>query len=201
MKNLVIVFAKNPKLGFVKTRLAKDIGDDTALRVYERLLDITERATADNTFHDTHIYYRDELESVRWSLNQKFLQKGSDLGEIMKNAFDSAFEMGYERVVGVGTDLPTLTKNDLAAAFEFLAVSDFVFGPALDGGYYLVGTKEKNAHFIFENKQWSTADLLLNTLHEIRQLNYSVNHLTTKNDIDNLSDLRHSILAKEFLER
>lgn len=198
MKNLVIVFAKNPVLGEVKTRLAKSVGDENALTVYKRLLEITEKATLHSPLFETHVYFSNEIDFDRWGSVVKKVQVGNQLGERMKNAFDTAFEIGFDKVIGVGADLPNLDTSDILSAIDKLNNADFVFGPAEDGGYYLVAYKNKASNFIFENKAWSTASLLKDTLDELKLQNRKVALLELKNDIDTLEDLKKSIISEEF---
>ena len=106
-KNLTIVFVRNPELGKVKTRLAKTIGDEDALKIYTILLQHTE-SVLHKVSSDKVVYYSEEIqhndlwEDARY---QKKLQKGVDLGARMPSAFETAFKDSYEKVVIVGSDL------------------------------------------------------------------------------------------------
>lgn len=197
-RNLLIVFAKNPVPGKVKTRLAKEIGEDRAFQVYQRLLSITETVTRRFLYADVHIYFTDFVDNERWSEFPQFIQSGTDLGERMAKAFEAEFNRGYDAIVGIGTDLPEMNTQILEAAFKQLKTSDTVFGPANDGGYYLLGMKRFIPN-VFENKSWSTPRVLEETVDELKDLRYSVHLLTTLNDIDTLNDLRASSIFQEFL--
>ncbi|WP_067147213.1 TIGR04282 family arsenosugar biosynthesis glycosyltransferase [Pseudotamlana agarivorans] len=187
-KALVIVFVKNAKPGKVKTRLAKTIGNEKAVEIYQALLEITERAT-ENILTDVSIHYSEFIDNSLWKGAHKTTQQGQDLGERMKNAFQNAFQQGYQRVVLIGSDLPSLTNEHLNNALENLLKTEVVFGPAQDGGYYLVGLSKMHA-CIFENKPWSQTQLLEVTLQELSEKNISVTKLETLNDIDTFEDLK-----------
>jgi len=193
-KHLIIVFAKNPVKGRVKTRLARSVGEDQALEVYQKLLKVTESATQ-NSRLDTWVFFTDEIDHKRWPASKKFIQQGTDLGERMQHAFDQAFKFHYESVVLIGSDLPDMHEGLLLSAFEALKHQPVVFGPAADGGYYLLGL-QKMIHSIFHEKPWSTKNLLSETLSELdeKQLNYAI--LETLNDIDTAEDLESSGFLK-----
>ena len=136
---------------------------------------------------------------VYWPNNEKFVQRGNDLGERMMNAFDDSFNKGYKRVIGVGSDLPDLSAEIMTQGIEQLKENDTVFGPSEDGGYYLIGMT-KLIPQIFENKAWSTESLLDDTQIELKELGYSIELLQTLNDVDTIEDLRNSSIAERFSE-
>ena len=193
-KNLVIVFVKNTKLGSVKTRLAKTIGDFAALEVYKALLKVTQNAIS-GLDADTHIYFSKEIETNTWTNHKKQLQKGKDLGERMLNAFIDGFNSGYKNIILIGSDLPDISSFHIENGFKSLQKSKVVFGPAEDGGYYLVGMSNL-VKDIFCNKPWSQPSLLEETLQELHTLNVSVSKLETLNDIDTYEDLIASYFYK-----
>ncbi len=193
-ENLLIVFAKSIRLGNVKTRLAKTIGDKNALEVYKYLVKKTETNTSLVRNCDIHIYFSDEIDQNNWKELPKFIQQGNDLGERMEEAFQKSFQKGYKKVVGIGTDIPDLTAEFIIQAFEELDISDTVFGPAKDGGYYLLGMK-KLLPIIFENKEWSTPSLLKQTFHDLKDQNISTSILRELNDIDTIEDLEQSSVS------
>ncbi|SFC83872.1 TIGR04282 family arsenosugar biosynthesis glycosyltransferase [Algibacter pectinivorans] len=191
-KELVIVFVKNIKLGKVKTRLAKTIGNQGAFDVYTELVGVTEKATQ-KLKANKRIYFSESIVENQWNSHQKFVQEGADLGERMKNAFIKGFKDGYNRIVLIGSDLPDITANHINKGLEALTQHDIVFGPAEDGGYYLVGLSKAH-NFIFNNKPWSQTHLLQETLNEIKEKQVTFTTLDTLNDIDNFEDL----IASEF---
>jgi uncharacterized protein len=193
-EELIIVFVKNITLGKVKTRLAKTIGNQAALEVYTELVKVTENALQHITTNK-RICFSETIEENVWLNYQKETQVGIDLGERMKNAFNKGFQDGYKRIVLIGSDLPNITANHLKDALAILKTNHTVFGPALDGGYYLIGQSKPN-DFIFENKPWSQPKLLETTLSELNKNNVTYSLLETLNDIDTFQDLKASIFYK-----
>ncbi|WP_299105336.1 TIGR04282 family arsenosugar biosynthesis glycosyltransferase [uncultured Winogradskyella sp.] len=184
---LVIVFVKNIKLGTVKTRLAKTIGDFGAFEVYSELVKITEKAI-ERLDIDKRIYFSNAVVDTKWQNDFKTVQNGIDLGERMLNAFNDGFAAGYKRIVLIGSDLPDINSTHIVKGLKALTNSDVVFGPAEDGGYYLVGLSQPNTS-IFTNKPWSQPNLLKETLQELHKNNVTVSTLDTLNDIDTYEDL------------
>lgn len=197
-KELVIVFVKNIKLGKVKTRLAKTIGNQAAFEVYTELVKVTEQATKEL---DTSIciYFSDAIVDTKWKNAYKAVQKGKDLGERMKNAFLKGFENGYERIVLIGSDLPDINATHIQNGLGALENSEVVFGPAEDGGYYLIGMSKMNNN-VFQNKPWSQSHLLSETLSELKQNNTTFSTLEVLNDIDTFEDLEVSNFYKNNTE-
>lgn len=195
---LVIVFVKNIKLGTVKTRLAKTIGDFGAFEVYTELVKITEKATQALAF-DKRIYFSTAVVDSQWPNDYKTVQKGIDLGERMMNAFKDGFKAGYKKIVLIGSDLPDINATHISKGIDALDTSDVVFGPAEDGGYYLVGMSQLE-ETIFTDKPWSQPNLLTETLQELHNNNVSVSTLDTLNDIDTYEDLIASDFYKSDLK-
>lgn len=186
-KNLLIIFVKNLIHGKVKTRLAKTIGHEAALNIYKQLITLTQKETQ-NLSATRHIYYSQEIENSLWVNDEKFIQQGNDLGEKMQNAFQNGFNQGYENIIIIGSDLPNITRDIINSGFDKLNNKDLVFGPADDGGYYLLGMS-KMTNSVFEDKPWSQGSLLKVTLNELDQQESSFSLLNTLNDIDTYEDL------------
>ncbi|MDC0462900.1 TIGR04282 family arsenosugar biosynthesis glycosyltransferase [Flavobacteriaceae bacterium] len=187
--NLIIVFVRTPELGKVKTRLAKAIGDQAALTIYKLLLKHTATVLHELSF-DKVVYYSEKIENNDFwkaSLFEKKLQKGADLGERMQQAFETAFDRGYKKVLIIGSDLFELTSTLIISALEALETYDISIGPSLDGGYYLLGMKELHPA-VFKNKKWGTDSVLENTLQDLKQQNVKL--LEALNDIDTFEDLQ-----------
>jgi len=197
-KNLIIVFTRNPEYGKVKTRLAKTIGDNSALNIYKFLLNHTEK-TIRNVNCDKAIYYSEKIrDNDIWdpSIYHKHQQKGDDLGVRMLNAFENAFNNKYKKVVIVGSDLFDLNPNHLEEAFNQLDKNDYVIGPAKDGGYYLLGMKNLHAQ-VFLNKDWGTSTVYKNTMADLQ--NESVFLLEELNDVDTYDDMKDNYTLKTFI--
>ncbi len=191
MKNAIIIFVRNPELGKVKTRLAKEIGDEMALQVYKELLQHTHDITSDLDC-DRFVYYADSInENDLWE-NENFekrLQNGDSLGNRMVAAFFELFQQGYSKVVIIGSDCPELTTFVMEDAFDKLDTADVVVGPSSDGGYYLLGLTNLIPE-LFKNKQWSTDTVLSDTIKDTVNLRKSCSFLTELSDIDTADDLR-----------
>lgn len=193
-KELVIVFVKNIKLGKVKTRLAKTIGNQGAFDVYSDLVKVTENATK-NLDCDKHIYFSEAVVENQWPNDYKTVQYGKDLGERMLNAFKNGFKAGYSRIVLIGSDLPDINHKHIESGLNKLKQTEVIFGPAEDGGYYLVGLSKLH-NSIFENKPWSQDRLLKETLKELKENSITFSTLETLNDIDTFEDL----IASKFYQ-
>jgi len=115
-------------------------------------------------------------------------QIGPSLGERLKNATESAFNAGAKKVVVIGTDCPSLTSNDLKLAFEALEHHDVVVGPAVDGGYYLIGLGSHQPA-LFYGVDWSTFLVFQQTVQKAQTLNLSVHVLRKLSDVDYPEDL------------
>ena len=187
----LIIFVKNPEIGRVKTRLAKTIGDEQALSIYQKLLlytkEITKGLNADKSvYYSEHIDNNDLWDNMLFS---KHLQRGDDLGERMQNAFADAFAQGKERVIIIGSDCLELETYMIKEAFAVLENNDVVLGPAKDGGYYMIGMTAF-LPTLFEDKNWSTDDLLMDTILDLKKMNAKYYLLKTLNDIDTIEDLK-----------
>jgi rSAM/selenodomain-associated transferase 1 len=198
-KNLLLIFTRNPELGKVKTRLAKDLGDQTALDIYKFLLDHTVSITESLPI-TKEVYYSEKIhENDIWdaSIYNKRQQVGLGLGERMEHAFAAGFKNGYSNIIIIGSDMYDITSEDLMEAFKKLDNNDFVIGPAEDGGYYLLGmSKLKPA--LFANKDWGTNTVLKNTLQDLDKENKVL--LEAKNDVDYFSDIKEHSAFQQFFQ-
>ena len=186
---LLIVFCKNPELGKVKTRLSKDIGPENALKVYQKLVEHTAACVSEIKIRTAVFYHESLIKKDVWKkiATDKRVQSNGDLGMRMAAAFRWGFQSGFGPIVLIGSDLWNLTSTDLQKALRALNTSDFVLGPAEDGGYYLLGMKAFEPR-LFEKMPWSTPQLLAQTLTVLKEKNTVM--LEEKNDIDLLKDLK-----------
>ena len=198
-KNLLLVFTRNPELGKVKTRLAKTVGDKTALEIYtfllERTRDIAAKVTADKA-----VYYSVKIrENDIWdaTIFQKHLQVGEDLGIRMLHAFKNGFETGYEKGLIIGSDLYDLTAETIENAFIALENNEVVIGPAEDGGYYLLGMNSLEEK-VFKNKDWGTETVRKDTLEDLKDKKVFL--LGELNDVDVFEDIEHHPAFQTFLK-
>ncbi len=195
MRDAVIIFAKYPQMGKVKTRLAATAGELFAYEFY--------KLCSQNTFDECsglsvekYLFFtgEDEDKFKSWAGGNFLLtaQDGADLGERMRNAFRSVFNNGAERAVLIGTDIPGISARLINNALEMLEGSDAIIGPANDGGYYLIGLK-KLEESIFENIPWSTRHVQEITLLRLKHLGFKTYLLEELFDIDSEKDLKECI--------
>lgn len=195
-KQALIVMVKNPVKGQVKTRLAATTGDDKALEIYHHLLQHTAE-TALKVDVVRYVFYSNVIErNDRFPNEQfkKYVQCGGDLGERMEYGFSIPFKNEYKQVVMIGADCPSITPEIIQEAFNSLETSDFVIGPAKDGGYYLLGMR-KWERWMFHNQPWSTPELLESTRAAIAAHQATAVELATLTDIDTEADLVNSPLS------
>lgn len=191
MKNKLLIFIRNPALGKVKTRLARTLGDEEALRIYLFLLEKT-RIAALNCKAERWVCYSDFADQDDlWFPDyfQKKIQQSGNLGQRMEAAFQTAFEDGAQKVVIVGSDCPELSGSALDQAFAALDSADFVLGPVPDGGYYLLGMKAFEPG-VFYDIEWSTDTVLEKTIEKIKAVQKDFLLLPLLSDIDTAEDWR-----------
>lgn len=190
----VLIFVRAPELGRVKTRLAAEVGAETALAVYRRL--------AEHTVHEAlaavppdhiriHFTPPDTEPIVRAWLGSGpgyIPQADGDLGQRLETAFAQAFGAGYTRVLVVGSDLPGISAALLRSAVDALGDSDAVLGPAQDGGYWLLGLRRPMPE-AFRGVPWSTADTCRHTVARLRAAGVQPLLLTEMTDVDTAADL------------
>ena len=198
-KKAIIIFTRNPELGKCKTRLAKTVGDKAALEIYKFLLKHTAIAT-ESIGADKYVFYSEKIKKDDFWNDSDFIkkiQKGDDLGARMKHAFLELFELGYQKIIIIGSDLLDLNAEHINEAFDKLIEHDVVLGPSKDGGYYLLGLSKFIEH-IFQKKPWSEPHLLEVTVKELVQKKVSLTLLEPLNDIDTFEDLKDYAQLKKF---
>jgi rSAM/selenodomain-associated transferase 1 len=204
MDKLVIVFTKNPEIGKCKTRLAVSIGDENTLAVYKTLIQYTAQVLS-KLKEDCVVFYSEDIQTDDlWddANFQKQVQSQGHLGKKMQAAFEWGFHKGYKQVCIVGSDLFELEVSDIHDAFQALETHDLVFGPAEDGGYYLMGMSAFHPE-AFKDKAWSTELVLKETLQDLKSNSFQL--LKEKNDIDIVDDLKkykefHHFIPNKFLD-
>ncbi|HEX9079949.1 MAG TPA: TIGR04282 family arsenosugar biosynthesis glycosyltransferase [Desulfuromonadaceae bacterium] len=195
MNGGLVIFAREPVPGRVKTRLAGAMGDPAAAELYAAMLaDVLEQAVA--------------IPGVRpflfWDCGatnipvlpgplpgEQFIQEGDDLGRRMANAFGRTFGRGFDACCIIGSDSPDLPPAYIRRAFELLerGAGDAVFGPADDGGYYLIGLR-RPCPGLLEEIAWGTSEVLEASLERARGLGLRTSLLEPWYDIDTMGDLR-----------
>jgi uncharacterized protein len=161
MRDVAIVFARAPRLGAVKRRLARDIGDRAALRFHAAALNRLVRTLARDRRFATVVALTPDRAPLGLPARVGRIPQGpGDLGQRMDRAFRRFRRF---RVVLVGCDIPAVGAPDLRAAFRALGRAPSVFGPAEDGGYWLVGMGPRRPAHPFAAVRWSTPDALADT--------------------------------------
>jgi len=197
--NCLLLFVKSPIKGQVKTRLAAETSGDFAVELYKCFVEDT-ISLAENL--DVHLelcfYPADRKTTFSEWLGQQHCYKaqmGNNLGERLRNAFESAFEEGFTNIVAIGSDSPDLPVNYLSESFEALAEYDTVIGPANDGGYYLIGfSKERFSPEVFDNISWSTNSVFEQTVSILKQHDRKMHLLPLWHDVDTIEDLKSLLL-------
>jgi rSAM/selenodomain-associated transferase 1 len=199
--NVLVIFAKAPVAGQVKTRLCPPFSPQQAAELARCfLLDSVERACQlpevavylACTPTDSEPFFRSLLPFPVSYLPQR----GHSLGERELNIFVDLFQRGATRIILIGSDIPTLPLPYLRMAFSLLADDpqcDAVFGPSRDGGYYLVGMRKVHKE-LFENITWSTATVMDETLAQARKAGLRISFVPTWYDVDDQADMQQLVI-------
>lgn len=201
----LVVFAKAPVPGQVKTRLCPPLTPDEAATLHGSfVLDTLERTKAAVTQFklpfdrylacapsSTHVFFKimEERQGVKL-----IDQTGDDLGTRMAQTFESLFAHGYKHVLIVGTDVPSLPLELYKQAMTLLDSHDLVLGPALDGGYYLIALNRPVPE-LFTGIPWSTDQVLRLTQEKASMLGLKSALLPPWRDVDTIDDLQALIEA------
>ncbi|NOT23275.1 MAG: glycosyltransferase [Nitrospiraceae bacterium] len=195
-----VIFAKAPIPGEVKTRLCPPLTPDEAATLHGSfVLDMLERSTTAVTKLklplDRYLACAPSSALVFFKIMEErqhvklIDQVGDDLGARMLHTFETLFARGYSQVLIVGTDVPTLPLDHYKQALAFLETNDLVVGPALDGGYYLIGLKRMVPE-LFVGIPWSTEKVLETTRGKATTLGLKTALLPPWRDVDTIADLR-----------
>jgi uncharacterized protein len=197
-KNCLLVFAKEPLPGKVKTRLAQKLGENKACEIYVSFLKIIGSEWIGNFEQICFVGKQENITNTSAQpLDLKPLfpkavsfpeQESGDLGNKIYRAFTWAHEAGYEKIVIVGSDSPDLPHSILEKAFELLETASTVIGPTHDGGYYLIGCKGIPPKSLFEKINWSTESVFNDTVKKIKEQQLSCDVLPLWWDIDTHED-------------
>ena len=190
MTRHLVIFARTPQAGRVKRRLAQEIGVLAATRFYRTTLAATLRTlTADRRWRTLlFVTPDDSLGHPIWQDVRRRPQGHGDLGQRMRLPFDT---LPPGPVVLIGSDIPAMRPHHIARAFALLGGNDLVFGPATDGGYWLIGARRLRPlpHTLFAGVRWSTPHALADTLATI-PTSYSVGFADVLDDVDDAADLQ-----------
>ncbi len=206
MKEALVVMAKAPREGEVKTRLLGALSPAEARRLYVTFLSDTfalmedvreEREGLSLALCYTPEGEEEAFEEVEREGSLMVLQRGENLGERLTNCFADLFALGFESVVVIGADSPTLPGECVFDAFEcFETDDDVVIGPTEDGGYYLVGMRKLHKR-IFEDIAWGGAGVLDATIERAREAGLNLVLLPEWRDVDTTEDFERLKLELE----
>ncbi len=187
----MIVFARAPRLGTLKRRLAADLGERAALRFHAATLRrLLRRLRADRRVRTVLAHTPDAARwppDPAWRGLPRIPQGRGDLGARMHRAFA---RFPGRRVALVGCDIPAIDAADLAACFRALGRADAAFGPAADGGYWLVSMNRRRPARPFAGVRWSGPHALSDTLGNFAGRRIAI--LRTLRDVDTAADLAES---------
>ncbi len=189
----LVIFVRAPQYGAVKSRLAEAVGPGAALRAYREMTwRVLSAATSRGQWTTILQVTPGDLSCGRWwpASLQRAGQSRGDLGQRMASALARYSSRGP--VALVGSDIPDLRRDDLRQAFDALGSQDLAFGPAQDGGYWLVGVRQGlpigAIRRMFNGVRWSSAHALSDTLRNVRP-GLRVAELRTACDVDTIDDL------------
>ncbi len=189
MNRTLVVMLKEPRAGRVKTRLGRDIGTVGAAWWFRHQVRRLLRRIDDPRWALVLAVAPDRagMTSRVWPAHlQRMPQGHGDLGQRMERALRNA---PSGPVCVIGGDIPDITAARIAEAFAALGNADAVFGPALDGGYWLIGLKRSKAipPDIFDGVRWSTEFALEDTKKTLRD--HRIAYAATLRDVDTAADL------------
>lgn len=193
-KSALIIFAKYPEPGKVKTRLAKTLGNNFAVQFYKACLERIFKIAAGINEITPFLFYNGDFKNDFIPEDYKHVfvlkeQTGNDLGERMQNAFKFVFSESYNRAVIIGTDVPGLTSEHIDNSLNNLDRYDVSLIPSDDGGYNLAALKELHEE-LFTGIEWSTDSVFRVTLEKAEQLSLNVKVNNPLLDIDTEEDLK-----------
>ncbi len=194
-KECLIIFTRYPEPGKTKTRLIPVLGAEGAATLQrqmteQKLAQVRELQAAYPVSVEVHFTGGNEQLMQSWLGSSLIYQRQSegDIGCRMASAFQASFEAGMNSVVLIGIDCPDLNAQLMAEAFQALHQHDLVLGPAVDGGYYLIGLRRLIPE-LFTGIRWSTAEVLPETLRIAHRLELAVAKLRLLSDVDRPEDL------------
>lgn len=198
MKEALVLMAKAPREGEVKTRLIGELGAAEAKQLYVAFLNDTvalmeevmdEREELSLVLCYTPEGEEETFEEVEREGSMMIPQRGADLGERLRNCFVDLFALGVEAVVVIGADSPTLPGEWIYDAFESLETeNDAIIGPAEDGGYYLIGMRRLHER-LFEEIPWGTGGVMAATTERARQAGVNLIVMPEWYDVDTPDEL------------
>jgi uncharacterized protein len=190
----LIMFAKYPEKGKVKTRLCQSWDEELVVRLYRAFIeDLLARLSGGDYGFRIAYHPRNRAKDFRREFGEAFSylpQTGVDLGEKMHNAFKKSFSEGFQAVVVIGSDSPDLPSRIVNEAFAALEKGGAVIGPSCDGGYYLIGfSGESFTPAAFAGIKWGMESVGKTTMDILENAGISVHVLPAWRDIDRPEDV------------
>jgi len=201
MDKALLIFAKQPLPGKVKTRLSPPLSLQEAADIYRCMLSDTLAKVADLPGVQSFLFFEPSSGAADFFRKdfpgiKAFPQVGGGLGERLMKAFETVFALGFESVAAIGSDSPDLPLSHLEDSFRLLddESADIVFGPAADGGYYLVALGSF-CPGLFCDIPWSTNRVLEKSMETATSLGLKVVNLAVWHDMDTIEDLKRFLAA------
>lgn len=190
--NVLLIFAKYPDPGKVKTRMQPQVSAQDAAELYRAMVEDLYVSLARSDNFDTIVCFTPESKRnafKNWLGSGVSLknQCEGNLGDKLGTAFKSCFNDGYKKVIAIGGDCVTVTAEEVSRAFGHLDTNDAVIGPTEDGGYYLIGTSAMIPG-LFNTIAWSTERVFTQTIQILKSLSLRHTVLENKFDIDTVRD-------------
>ena len=189
-----VLMAKQPQVGCTKTRLSLSMSSQQAVELYEALLRDSIALVEEQPRIDLAVAFSPAGSQAYFSRitpSDAYLLpvEGSDIGDCLSQVFSHLLEMGWRKVLALNADSPSLPGAYLEQAAQLLDEQELVLGPALDGGYYLVGMRRSHLG-IFQDITWSTERVLAQTLEKAGGLGLGVRLTPEWYDVDTVADLQ-----------
>lgn len=202
----LLVFARLPELGRVKTRLAADLGDERALAIYEAMLRDLIASIGESTPETEIEFLWPPTRNANGALLRRAfahhavaMQTGADLSDRLTMAFAERFFFHRtEKIIAIGADDPKLPRALIDHAFAVLDSCEYVIGPAADGGYYLIGCRALSFEVeVFHGIDWGSSSVFETTLQKIGTNQRTVAVLPERYDLDVVEDLKRYAASAE----
>jgi len=199
----IILFTRYPQAGKVKTRLIDRLGPQGAATLHDQLtnqvINNIQPVLQARQVQLRVAYCGGSYKEMRSWLGSDILlqlQQGNDLGERMADTFARAWQQGVEQVLIIGSDCAAIDAFIIKQGLEYLRTHDLVLGPAVDGGYYLIGLRSsvqgiQQYGLLFQNIDWGTGQVLQQTFNQAKKAGLSLTLLPELHDIDRPEDLVH----------
>lgn len=192
----LVIMAKRPRAGQTKTRLCPPLTPHQAADLYEAFVLDVLRVAAEAEVRDlllsiavTPPHAVDYFESIAAPETMLLPVAGTTIGRCLDDVLSTLLKRGHRMVVALSSDSPTVSPTLICQAFDYLKSVDVVISPGEDGGYYLIGVKDRHAALFSDDIPWSTSEVAAHTLKRIRELGLSVKLVPPMFDVDTAADL------------